>query len=93
MVKALRVTLLLAVLLAGAWVSAQCRRAARWGVPDVSVPARQQRQEEVLQDYAREMDAIFERHGRVMTPECAAEQEALRRATLEKLEALRREGR
>jgi hypothetical protein len=34
------------------------------------------------------MDAVFERHGRVMTPECEAEQEELRRETRRKLEAL-----
>jgi hypothetical protein len=51
------------------------------------------RKQDVLREYGREMDAIFERHGRVMTPECEREQEELRRAVRAKLEALRREGR
>jgi hypothetical protein len=34
-----------------------------------------------MEEYAKEMDAIFERHGRVMTEECQREQEELRRAT------------
>jgi hypothetical protein len=47
-------------------------------------PAKQ-REQDVLHDYAREMDAIFERHGRVMTPECEREQGELRSATQRKL--------
>jgi hypothetical protein len=52
-----------------------------WGNPS---PAKQ-RELDILEEYAKEIDAIFERHGRVMTEECEREQEELRRATRKKL--------
>jgi hypothetical protein len=59
------------------------------GLPPAPDPAREAEQE-LLQDYTRRMDAIYERHGRRLTPECVAEQEQLRQATRRKIEALRR---
>jgi hypothetical protein len=53
-------------------------------------PAKQ-RELDILEEYAKEMDAIFARHGRVMTEGCEREQEELWRATRQKLaEAARR---
>jgi hypothetical protein len=53
-------------------------------------PAKQ-RELDILEEYAKEVAAIFARHGRVMTAECEREQEELRRATRQELaEAARR---
>jgi hypothetical protein len=60
------------------------RAVLSWELLDYPSPTKQ-RELDILEEYAKEMDAIFERHGRVMTEECEREQEELRRATREKL--------
>ena len=89
MMRALRVVLLLSVYVAagvgGCWIH---RVITAW--EGAGHPAgRKLREQQILEQYARDMDAIFEKYGRVMTPECAAEQEEVRRETRRKLEELR----
>jgi hypothetical protein len=87
-VRTLRTVLMMAVL-AGAGVGA-CylhRAVTSWEGAGNPSPAKQ-RELDILQDYGLQMGSIFGKHGRVMTPECEAEQEELRRETRRKLEAL-----
>ena len=54
-------------------------------------PPAKQRELDILEEYAREMDAIFARHGRPLTEGREREQEELRRARRQELaEAARR---
>jgi hypothetical protein len=90
-VRVLQIALLLIVLASGGVGGCLIHRAVlSWEGWDNPSPAKQ-RELDILEEYAKEMDAIFERHGRVMTEECEREQEELRRATRKKLaEAARR---
>jgi hypothetical protein len=82
--------LLLVLLSAGVGGCLLHRAVLSWEGGNDPSPAKQ-RELYILEKYAREMDALFERHGRAMTEECEREQEELRRATPRKLaEAARR---
>ena len=83
--KIIRLGLFALVLTASGVGACLCHRAVNsWEGANYPSPARQW-ELDILGDYAREMDAIFQRHGRVMTPECEKEQEDLRGATWRKL--------
>jgi hypothetical protein len=85
----IRLALFALVLTAGGVGACLCHRAVNsWEGANHPSPARQ-RDLDILEDYAREMDATFQRHGRVMTPECEKEQEDLRGATRRRLAELR----
>jgi hypothetical protein len=60
------------------------RAVTSWEVGNHLSPAKQW-ELDILEEYAREMDALFERHGRVLTEACQREQDQLRRATRKKL--------
>lgn len=83
--RVLQIVVLLVVLSSGGVGGCLIHRAVLswegWGNPS----AAKQRELDILEEYAKDMDAIFERHGRVMTAECEREQEELRRATQSKL--------
>ena len=89
--RVLQSALLLFVLLsAGAGGCLLHRAVTSWELGNDPSPAKQ-RELDILEEYAKEMDALFERHGRALTEECEREQEELRRATRQKLaEAARR---
>ena len=80
----IRLRLFALVLTAGGGACLGHRAVTAWEGANHPSPARQ-RDLDILEDYAREMDATFQRHGRVMTPECEKEQEDLRGATWRKL--------
>ena len=88
-VKMIRLALFALVLTAGGVGACLCHRAVTgWEDANHPDPARQ-RELEILEDYTREADAIFQKHGRVMTPEWEKEEEELRRATRRRLAELR----
>jgi hypothetical protein len=88
-VKMIRLRLFALVLTAGGVGACLCHRAVTgWEDANHPDPARQ-RELEILEDYTREADAIFQKHGRVMTPEWEKEEEELRRATRRRLAELR----
>jgi hypothetical protein len=84
-VRALQIALLLFLVISGGVGGCLIHRAVlSWGGGNAPPPATQ-RELDILEEYAKEMDAIFERHSRVRTEECEREQEELRRATRGKL--------
>jgi hypothetical protein len=84
-VRVLRIALLLLVLVSGGVGGCLIHRAVlSWEGGNIPPPAKQ-RELDILEEYAKEMDALFERHGRALTEACQREQEALREATRKKL--------
>ena len=85
--KMIRLGLFALVLTAGGVACLGHRAVTAWEGANHPSPARQ-RELDILEDYSREADAIFQKHGRVMAPEGEKEQADLRRATRRRLAEL-----